>query len=89
MAGGALAQAFGWRTIFFLVAVPGVVIALLCLTVREPVRGLGDRIEAMRSGTPGTGAAGGDPRPGRRASPDDRPAALLLAVQTLRSVVWG
>ncbi|NVI91117.1 MFS transporter [Actinomadura sp. BRA 177] len=69
MAGGALAQAFGWRTIFFLVAVPGVVIALLCLTVREPVRGLGDRIEAMRSGTPRTGAAGGDPRPGRRASP--------------------
>ncbi|MET8148289.1 MFS transporter [Actinoplanes sp. NPDC049668] len=44
IAGGALADAFGWRTGFFLVAVPGVLIAMLVLTIREPVRGLGDRL---------------------------------------------
>lgn len=101
MAGGALAQAFGWRMMFFLVAVPGVVIALLCLTVREPVRGLGDRIEAMR-----TGAGNADAPPA--AVPDAPPAAVptrkgdetvreplalqlrtLLAIPTLRSVVLG
>jgi MFS family permease len=86
MAGGALAQAFGWRTMFFLVAVPGVVIALLCLTVREPVRGLGDRIEAMRSGTV---AAGGDPPAGTVREPLAVQLRSLLAIRTLRSVVLG
>src|SRR5262245_2971427 len=42
--GGALAEAVGWRSVFFIVAVPGVLVALLVLTVREPLRGLGDRI---------------------------------------------
>ncbi|TDC45821.1 MFS transporter [Actinomadura sp. KC345] len=36
MLGGALAQAFGRRAMFFLVAVPGVVIALLCCAAPSP-----------------------------------------------------
>ncbi|MFA1544902.1 MFS transporter [Actinomadura chokoriensis] len=92
MVGGALAQAFGWRTMFFLVAVPGVVIALLCLTVREPVRGLGDRIEAMRSGLPGAEPSGAV-APGGPAQTAPEPLAAqlrsLLAIRTLRSVVLG
>ena len=40
MAGGLLAEEFGWRWAFVLMAIPGVFIgALLYLTVREPVRG--------------------------------------------------
>jgi MFS family permease len=42
--GGYLAQHFGWRRTFFILALPGVVLsALVALTVREPVRGLNDR----------------------------------------------
>ncbi|WP_183218197.1 MFS transporter [Actinoplanes campanulatus] len=44
IAGGALAQTVGWRTGFFLVAVPGIIIAALVLTVREPARGVGDQL---------------------------------------------
>jgi predicted MFS family arabinose efflux permease len=52
--GGALAEAVGWRSVFFIVAVPGVLVALLVLTLREPVRGLGDRLDQLR-GTVGDG----------------------------------
>jgi MFS family permease len=97
MAGGALAQAFGWRMMFFLVAVPGVAIALLCLTIREPVRGLGDRIEAMRAApsdaTPGAplGVAPAMEKAAGTAPPEPVAAQLrtLLAIPTLRSVVLG
>ncbi|MEU8798478.1 MFS transporter [Spirillospora sp. NPDC048819] len=105
MAGGALAQAFGWRTMFFVVAVPGVVIALLCLTIREPVRGLGDRIEAMRADSGASDAVpDAPPDPVPDASPSvvsiqkmkeavREPLALqlrtLLGIPTLRSVVLG
>ncbi|MFD3869437.1 MFS transporter [Streptomyces sp. NPDC058623] len=44
IAGGALAESVGWRVGFFLVALPGIIVALLVLTLREPVRGIGDRI---------------------------------------------
>jgi len=49
--GGALAQAVGWRSVFFIVAVPGLLVALLVFTLREPVRGLGDRIDRLRGAT--------------------------------------
>ena len=38
--GGAIADAFGWRTAFFVVGIPGVIFAvLLRFTVKEPQRG--------------------------------------------------
>lgn len=40
LAGGWINEAFGWRTAFFVVGLPGVIVALLVrLTVREPARG--------------------------------------------------
>ncbi len=36
---GYLAQLYGWRMPFYIAAVPGLVIALLVLTLREPIRG--------------------------------------------------
>jgi predicted MFS family arabinose efflux permease len=55
LAGGWLNQVFDWRTAFFAVGLPGVVVAaLLRLTVREPPRGLSE------------GGAHGEPLPGVR-----------------------
>ena len=48
--GGAVADAYDWRTVFFVAAVPGAVVALLVLTVKDPIRGLGDRLEQARIG---------------------------------------
>lgn len=41
--GGEIAQAYGWRTAFFVVGLPGVVVAgIVKLTLREPPRGFSD-----------------------------------------------
>jgi MFS family permease len=85
IAGGALAQTVGWRTGFFLVAVPGIVIALLVLTVREPVRGVGDRLSRWYDGTPPV-----EPRATAAATvPMRAQLAALLRIRTLRSVIIG
>jgi len=42
--GGAVGQAYGWRAAFYFVVIPGLLVAVLCLTLREPIRGIGDRI---------------------------------------------
>jgi len=42
--GGTINDAFGWRMAFFVVGLPGLLLALLVrLTVREPVRGMSER----------------------------------------------
>ena len=46
--GGILAEIMGWRAVFFIVAIPGVLIAALVLTLREPIRGIGDRLDVLR-----------------------------------------
>ncbi|GIE35798.1 MFS transporter [Actinoplanes italicus] len=84
IAGGALAQTVGWRTGFFLVAVPGIVIALLVLTVREPVRGVGDRLSRWYDDTPAA-----EPRATAATVPMRAQLAALLRIRTLRSVIIG
>jgi MFS family permease len=37
--GGIIADKFGWRTTFYVAAVPGLLFALLAFTMREPLRG--------------------------------------------------
>ena len=52
MAGGWVAQIYGWRMAFFLVGLPGLVLALMVkFTIREPRRGLADGIREQE--TPG------------------------------------
>lgn len=53
-AGGAMvAQAYGWRHAFYVAAIPGFILAiLLALTVREPERGVHDRIAPDRQDVP-------------------------------------
>lgn len=89
LVGGALAQAVGWRQAFLVVAVPGAVIALLCLTVREPLRGLGDRIGALAAGAAPAGAGPAGPAGPPVAVPMLRQLRDLVRIPTLRSVVAG
>lgn len=43
LVGGAVAQAYGWRTAFFVLGLPGVLLAVIVkLTLREPPRGFSD-----------------------------------------------
>ncbi len=41
--GGAIASAFGWRAAFLCTALPGLVLAILAFTMREPLRGASER----------------------------------------------
>ncbi|MCY4343108.1 MAG: MFS transporter [Gammaproteobacteria bacterium] len=46
-AGGAIADLFGWRWAFFIVGIPGLVLAaIVFMTVKEPPRGLADGLAA-------------------------------------------
>jgi len=57
MAGGWVAQLYGWRVAFFMVGLPGLVLALMVkLTIREPQRGLADGMQEQEKSmgeTPG------------------------------------
>ncbi|MGN2637828.1 MFS transporter [Nocardia takedensis] len=81
--GGALAEALGWRTVFFVAAIPGLLVAALVLTVREPLRGLGDRLERGGASEPSASPA------------RIRPASLLaearqlLGIATLTGIIVG
>jgi MFS family permease len=45
--GGAMNQHYGWRSVFYVASIPGIVVAvLLLLTVREPARGAFDSVKA-------------------------------------------
>ena len=52
--GGVIAEAFGWRTAFMVVGLPGVLFALvLRFTLREPVRGRWEKPAAAHTPQPG------------------------------------
>jgi len=53
MVGGWVAQYYGWRSAFLVLGLPGLAVALLLrLTVREPVRGLADGVDASATNRP-------------------------------------
>jgi len=50
MAGGWIAQLYGWRIAFFMVGLPGLVLALMVkFTIREPQRGLADGVHEQEN----------------------------------------
>ncbi len=59
--GGLMDVHFGWRMAFFVAGIPGLVLALLCLGLRDPPRGSQDEEEPAAAG--GRTAAG-DSKPG-------------------------
>ncbi len=42
--GGYLGEVYGWRSAFFIVGLPGLLMGLLCLRIKEPERGAADRV---------------------------------------------
>ncbi len=53
MAGGYIAKNYGWRNAFYIVGLPGLLIALLLkLTVREPPRGMADGVHGKVQNLP-------------------------------------
>jgi MFS family permease len=46
LVGGVVGQLLGWRAPFLVMVVPGVIVAAMCLSLREPVRGESDRLDA-------------------------------------------
>lgn len=86
--GGAVAEALDWRAVFFVAAVPGLVVAALVLTVKEPLRGLGDRLDRLR----GDDAAAADDAHaplGKGGTPLLAEARTLLRVRTLKGIIIG
>jgi ABC-type branched-subunit amino acid transport system ATPase component/MFS family permease len=53
-AAGFLAYYFGWRTPFFVLAVPTLVLVVLGVRLREPIRGLRERLATGASGSSAT-----------------------------------
>ena len=48
LAGGWINEIFGWRTAFFVVGIPGLLLALFVyLTIKEPPRGFSERVEGQ------------------------------------------
>jgi MFS family permease len=53
MLGGAVAQEYGWRVAFYVVGLPGIVIALLVkFSLREPPRGFSDPVQQVSAPPP-------------------------------------
>lgn len=58
IAGGVVAGRFGWRSAFYLAALPGLILAALALTLREPQRGSAEPVGRVgRPNEPGMWAA--------------------------------
>ncbi|MFU8814313.1 MAG: spinster family MFS transporter, partial [Pseudomonadales bacterium] len=57
LAGGWVAEFYGWRTAFFVVGVPGVLLAIAFkLSIREPIRGMSDAAAPVAGEQPPLGA---------------------------------
>jgi len=57
--GGAVSQAYGWRSVFFVAGIPGLLVALLALFLPDPPRGTQEGFAADRPATAvSPGAAG-------------------------------
>ena len=53
IAGGAVSEAYGWRQAFFLVGIPGLLLAILFFfTVKEPPRGMSEQRQGKASAPP-------------------------------------
>lgn len=52
LAGGWIAEFYGWRMAFFVVGIPGVALAVLVkMTLKEPLRGMSDHLTSSLSGS--------------------------------------
>ncbi|MFI7702307.1 MFS transporter [Nonomuraea sp. NPDC049480] len=85
--GGVLAEAFGWRTAFLIMVVPGVLTALLVWLLREPRRGELDRLVAAGDTAPASPAPA-SPAPAAK-PPFRRQFRQVISIPTLIFVCAG
>lgn len=58
IAGGVIAVKYGWRTAFYIAGIPGIIIAIMCYFLKEPVKGGSEEfiedkdVEKLESATP-------------------------------------
>jgi MFS family permease len=85
MFAGIVGEALGWRAVFLIMAVPGLLVGLLCWWLREPVRG------ALDSVTSGGNDGGSGPPPTTRVVPPSFGTQVkrLLSTPTLVFVSVG
>jgi MFS transporter, Spinster family, sphingosine-1-phosphate transporter len=91
--GGLVDKHYGWRAAFFVAGVPGLLLAALCLLLRDPPRGVQDA-EAAQAAAAQAGAAHADTA---NAAPADavggatavKPAAANPAPENLRKDTWA
>jgi MFS family permease len=63
--GGLVDKHFGWRAAFFVAGTPGLMLASLCLLLRDPPRGVQEVVsDTERAARGGTAQGGGGPREG-------------------------
>lgn len=84
--GAALSSAFGWRTAFVLLAIPGVLALLAIFTLKEPKRGFSDAAEGSTVGMAADLASEeqADARP-----PTIDQARKIWAIPTMRTLLVG
>jgi MFS transporter, Spinster family, sphingosine-1-phosphate transporter len=82
--GGLVDKHYGWRMAFFVAGVPGLLLAALCLLLRDPPRGVQDTVAAQDAG----GAQGVRDAGGARSAPAANPVPRSSAPGTLRKETW-
>src|SRR5258707_9604175 len=82
--GGLVDKHYGWRMAFFVAGVPGLLLAALCLLLRDPPRGVQDTVAAQDAG----GAQGVRDAGGARGAPAANPVPRSSAPGTLRKETW-
>ena len=82
--GGLVDKHYGWRMAFFVAGVPGLLLAALCLLLRDPPRGVQDTGAAQAAG--GAQAAGDAQAAG--GAPAANPVPRSSAPGTLRRETW-
>jgi branched-chain amino acid transport system ATP-binding protein len=78
LASGFIGEYYGWREAFIVLSLPGALLAVLTLKMREPVRGLIDAVEAGEPEVPEQATLG-----------PIRAARLLLKVPTFKRLCWA
>lgn len=79
---GSIAQAYGWRAAFLVAGIPGVLLAVACLFIKEPVRG-GSETGSVASGS----RSDGEKRPVATAPGSDSPYRRILSSPTMQWLI--
>jgi MFS family permease len=84
--GGLVDKHYGWRSAFFVAGGPGLLLAALCLLLRDPPRGMQD---GGAANTGGNGAKAAQPRPAPQPTPSPNTPPTSATPTSLRKETWA